>query len=251
MITFVCPDTFEGVLSGVFDAWDSHIPRNELKIEAGPICQRELFTEYREVYADSDKAKRVMNSIRSKISWQAYRQCMNCAMSAERDRGDVIYRFLLLGFTVGKEVTKYLQEPAVMRLFEYSRKLGNEAHYYREFIRFNKWENGVYISHISPSGDVLSYVANHFSDRMPSEDFMIIDDRRKTAVIHPREKKYYIRELTEEEFLFLKNHETDEDQISNMWRIFFHTISIKERENFACQRNHLPLHFRKHMTEFL
>lgn len=31
---------------------------------------------------------------------------------------------------------------------------------------------------------------------------------------------------------------------------FFHQIGIKERENPACQRMHLPLRYRKYMTEF-
>ena len=31
---------------------------------------------------------------------------------------------------------------------------------------------------------------------------------------------------------------------------FFENISIRERESYEMQRQHLPLHFREHMTEF-
>ena len=35
-----------------------------------------------------------------------------------------------------------------------------------------------------------------------------------------------------------------------LWSAFFHQIGIKEQENPACQRMHLPLRYRKYMTEF-
>ncbi|MDO4976906.1 MAG: TIGR03915 family putative DNA repair protein [Eubacteriales bacterium] len=249
MTIFVCEDSFEGVLTGVYDAWASHIHRKQLRIEVGPIGQREFFAEYVPVSANSEKTEKVMRSIHRKISYYAYRQCMYCALSAHKDRGDAIYRFLLLGFTYGAQVTKYLQEPSVMKVFEYSRAYGNEAHYYREFVRFSSW-NQVYISHISPKGDVLSFVGDHFADRMPSEHFIIVDDVRKKAIIHPKNEECFLRFLTEEEFQSILSYEKKKDNYTDLWQTFFETIAIKERYNPTCQRNHLPLHFRKHMVEF-
>lgn len=250
MTIFVCEDSFEGVLTGVYDAWASHIHRDQLRIEVGPIGQREFFADYISVPADSEKTEKVMRSIVRKISYYAYRQCMYCALSHQKDRGDAIYRFLLLGFTVGKKVTDYLQQPAVMKVFEYSRALGNEAHYYREFLRFSCWEQRVYVSHISPKGDVLSFVCDHFADRMPSEHFIIVDDTRKKAMIHPKDGESFLRHLTEAEFQSILQYEKKKDGYSDLWKTFFETIAIKERYNPTCQRNHLPLHFRKHMVEF-
>lgn len=249
MTVFLCEDSFEGVFSVIYDAWASKISHKELRIHVGTVQQRELFTEYIFCDSDSEKAEKVMRTIVRKISYKAYRQCMYCALSSEEDRADVIYRFLLLGFTVGAAITDYLKEPSVMRLFEYGRKVSNEAHYYREFLRFSK-EGEIYISHISPPCDVLEYVGDHFSDRMPSESFLIIDDNRKKALIHPEDQDYYVRILTEQEFAGLKQHELKKDEYSSLWKTFFDTIAIKERTNPACQRNHLPLFFRKHMTEF-
>lgn len=250
MTIFVCEDTFEGVLTGVYDAWASRIHRKELTIMVEPVTQMELFANYVYVKADTEKAGKVMSSIHRKISYYAYRQCMNCAISPFQDRSDVIYRFLLLGFTVGPEVTKHLKEPAVMRLFEYSRRVGNESHYYREFLRFHRLKKGIYISFITPKSDVLPFVGEHFSDRMPSEQFMIIDDKRKIALIHPKDQNFFLRNLTDQEYESLKEYENQEDEISDLWKVFFENIAIKERTNPKCQLNHLPLYYRKHMTEF-
>ncbi|MEW4413986.1 DUF4130 domain-containing protein [Clostridium sp. AN503] len=43
--------------------------------------------------------------------------------------------------------------------------------------------------------------------------------------------------------------ETDEAVFEELWKTFHRTIAIKERENPRCQRNMLPLRFRKYMTE--
>ena len=41
-----------------------------------------------------------------------------------------------------------------------------------------------------------------------------------------------------------------DDPFIDLWKDFFNTIGIKERENHQCQRNLMPLWYRKHMTEF-
>ena len=41
-----------------------------------------------------------------------------------------------------------------------------------------------------------------------------------------------------------------EKNYAKLWQVFFTSISIKQRENPDCQRNHLPFRFRPEMTEF-
>ena len=91
-------------------------------------------------------------------------------------------------------------------------------------------------------------VGNHFANRMPSEHWMIIDDKRFIAVVHPADQDYYLTILSKEEMDRL-SIQTD-DPFIDLWKDFFNTIGIKERENHQCQRNLMPLWYRKHMTEF-
>lgn len=251
MTIFVCEDSFEAVFSAIYDVWASKISHEELRIDVGPIGQMEFFASYRELLPDTKKAARVMEAIYKKISWKAYRQCLYCASSNRKDRADLIYRFLLLGFTVGREITNYLKEPYVMNLFECSRAVGNEMHFHREFLRFTKMDQSIYLSKITPAHDVLQFVGEHFEDRMASENFLIYDANRKKALIHEADRHYYFRNLTKEECNFLNESYHRKDDISDMWVSFFETIAIKERKNPTCQRNHLPIHYRKNMTEFM
>ena len=43
-------------------------------------------------------------------------------------------------------------------------------------------------------------VGRHFADRMPSEYWMIVDDKRKTVCVHPKDGENYLRYLTDGEF---------------------------------------------------
>ena len=172
-------------------------------------------------------------------------------MSDAKDRLDVIYRFLLLGFACGREVTKRLADGPVMRLFELSRRTGNDMHYYREFTRFVRIEPGIYVAHIEPSCNVAVLTAAHFADRMPSEYWMIVDDKRSLAVVHPKDEDYYVTPLSIKELQKLQTIEKQRDIYTDLWKEFFETIAIKERENSRCQRTHMPLHYRKHVTEFM
>ena len=104
-------------------------------------------------------------------------------------------------------------------------------------------------------------VGRHFADRMPSEHWMIIDDNRKTACVHPKDGENYLRYLTDEEFQTLRKTEEYEDEYeeedseyedeyTDLWKTFFHAIAIDERKNYVCQRNLFPLWKRKHAVEF-
>src|SRR5699024_6223029 len=108
----------------------------------------------------------------------------------------------------------------------------------------------VLVSHISPSSDVLTLTAPYFADRLPSEHWMIIDDNRRTAVVHPKDEDFYLTRLDPEEFSRLSIPDRKDDPYPELWKGFFRSVSIQARENYRCQRNFLPLWMREHMTEF-
>ena len=93
--------------------------------------------------------------------------------------------------------------------------------------------------------------AADFADRMPSEYWMIVDDKRSLAVVHPKDEDYYTTPLSHDELEKLQTIEKQRDIYTDLWKEFFETIAIKERKNPHCQRTHMPLHYRKHVTEFM
>ena len=63
-VIFQCEDSTEGILTGVYDAWASRFGHGNVKLEAGTGHEMELFSEYRSVETDREKAEKVASTVR-------------------------------------------------------------------------------------------------------------------------------------------------------------------------------------------
>lgn len=246
---FLCEDTPDGVFTAIYDAWAAHIPDECLKLRVEQMHSLELFSEYVYVQTDYEKAVKVARSVSRKICREAYDMMYQASLSHEEDKIDAIYHFLKLGFKVGAEVVRMHADKDVCRVFDLQRNVSNESHSFREFLRFSESEQGILIAKIRPKNQVLPILAGHFTDRFPEENFVIIDEVHEMGVFHEKHKAWYLSPLTQEviEKIWLTNAHSDYEKL---WKTFFRTIAIKDRENYRCQRNMCALRFRDYMLEF-
>ena len=63
MTVFVCEDSLDGILTGVYDAWDSRLGHSGVRLKTADTDTYELFCEYREVAADMEKAEKVLRTV--------------------------------------------------------------------------------------------------------------------------------------------------------------------------------------------
>jgi len=250
MVIFICDDSFEGILCGVYDAWMSRLGHKNVKLVVDGQYNMELFAEYRDSVISQEKARSVIQAVRRKISEHAYAWIYRASLSFEPEKADWIYRFLIYGFHIGSEITTCLHIPAVQEIFRLNRAVGNEAHLLTEFLRFSEWEGGILLAVIGPKNDAVSLLMPHFSDRLRGERFIIYDEKRKKAAVHVSGTDWYMTEGEEAARLAELAGQTDSGEYAQLWRAFFNSIGIKERENYVCQRSHLPLRYRPYMTEF-
>ncbi len=258
---YQCEDSTDGVLSAIYEAGVSGYGRDYIRIEPqipGEENTFFLFSEYVTVPTDAEKAEKVARSVREKISWRAYHYMMYAVSSSAADRGDAVYRFLTYGFPAGDKVCDMLQIPCVKRVFELQRAVGNEAHFSLEFLRFKEvfQTPSLMLAVFEPENRVLPVVLEHFKDRFPEGLFIIFDKTHHEAGIHiPEEYKKKeeteIRILNEAESEILEKLNETEEVYPELWKTFFHSIAIEERKNEKLQKNLMPLHYRKYVTEFL
>lgn len=248
LTVFTCQDQFDAMMTCIYDAWASRLGHANVRLLTEPFGTPELFCTYRHVDLQPEKAASVIKTINKKISPLAGRMVYRASMSSDDDKLDAIYRFLNFGFYQGPSAPACLQQPAVLHLLELDRRVTNETHHFKEFIRFSNYENQVLVSHIQPKSNVLTLVAPHFADRLPSENWIIIDDNRRLAIVHPADKDYYLTSISEKESNRLSK--SPDDIFINLWKGFFTNIAIRERKNSRCQKTMLPLWYRKNMTEF-
>lgn len=250
MVIFTCNDNFESMMTCIYDAWAARLGHSNIRLQTEPIGDLELFCEYRHIDADQEKVKKVLHSIQKKISWEAYQWVYAASMSFRQDKLDTIYRFLILGFAAGPNVTNMLGHPYTAGIFELKRKVYHECHQFREFLRFSRLENQVLFAVIEPKCNILTLLAPHFEDRMPSENWMITDKTRMLAVVHPKNQPFFLTPVTPVELSYMEDIKEHRDPYRHLWNIFFQSVSIDARKNPKCQRNLLPLWIRKNMTEF-
>ncbi|MBR5473770.1 MAG: TIGR03915 family putative DNA repair protein [Lachnospiraceae bacterium] len=249
-VVFLCEDEIDGMFTGIYDAWASGFGHDHVRVEVNHGQTFSLFCRYVQVKTDPLKAEKVARSVRKKISERAYHLICRAALSTEPDKADVMYRFLLEGFRYGARITTMLAHPAVMRIFEIDRYVGNEAHFFREFIRFKHLNSGIYFGKIEPVNRIASLLAPSFEDRMPSENWAIYDATWGDVVVHRADGPWVLVRPDGDEWEHWLKEAEDEDAYQHLWQTFFHTIGIAERKNPQCQRSHMPLRYRKNAVEF-
>lgn len=252
---YVCEDNIESIFTGIYDAWDSRYGHDNIRIDIKTDTEQgysmELFSDYIYIETDTNKAKKVARSIQQKISCQAYDMVCNGICSDSIYKADIIYRFLIQGFLIGSKVLDYITNDSVMKLFDLDRKYNRERHHFLGFLRFQETKNHVLLAKIKPCNDIIRSIAEHFSERLPNEDFIIYDEGRCTAIVHRSGYGYiYIKTDDTDIKKFIDTTETEEEYVI-LWKTFFDSIAIKERKNLNLQRNNLPKKYRSNMTEFL
>ena len=78
------------------------------------------------------------------------------------------------------------------------------------------------------------------------ENFIIHDTKRGIYAIYDRKKILY---LTNNEIVDLNLEKDNEESIEDLWKTFYKTIGIKERENKRCRQNFMPKKYWKNMLE--
>lgn len=251
MTVFTCAREYEDMLTCIYVAWASRLGHNNIKLMTEPVGQYDLLNNYVHVDCDSNKAMSVMDAINTRISPYFYSEMLYSLMYYEDDALDNIYRMLLLGFKYGNSALDMSQFEAVNRNRQIRKAYSTEICHFKEFARFHEVKKSLYVAHIEPRSRVVTALGTIFEDRMPSENWMIVDDTHFEAVVHPKDEDFYIRRLNQSELEQLLLTENDNDEYTDLWKAFFDSIAIKERVNPTCQQSHMPLWTRKHAVEFI
>lgn len=247
-----CEDNIEGIFSAVYAAWELKYghANTELQVYGYADHNIELFTTYVPLEPDAEKAQKVINTIRRTCSDIVYERLFHAACADAADKADAIYRYIQTALRMGKRVANHLTDPAVARVMELSRAVGNAQHHYLGFLRFIEIPGNILLARYAPKPQLTALIMPHFVDRFPEERFVIWDTVRNVAGVHVPGQNYILLKLTENQVAMLDSYTEDNIKAEWMWQNFVESISIKERENKKLQRNNLPLHFRTYMPEF-
>lgn len=248
---YICTDTFTGLCSALHDAWAENRD-GEAGIELRGRTQQRFFCQYKTVAETEQKSRRFQRMLKRYLGYSAYWDICYALLSDDEEKGTEVFRTVQAARTLpdSRKIMEHLGNPDVARVFAMSRSVSNEAHLYEEFIRFRELKNGILFSEIAPKAQILVCIGDHFADRFPLENWMICDKTHEMFLIHRPGENWALvhgEKLNAEAALALSENERD---YAELWKGYFESAAIRERENPSCQRNHLPYRFRGDMTEF-
>ncbi len=242
---YIYDGSFEGLLTAVFYAFNTKQTDCEILSEK----LRLNISIFDEIYvpAEKDKAERVLEKCREKISPIFLHDIYYLYLSELPQSGTLIKDYIIAGMKYGKYVYQYMHLPVVCEAVKIRKKVGNEAHRLKGLIRFSIYtadETEIYYADITPDFNVLPVIYHHFERRMPALRWIIRDLKRRYAAIHFDGKTLL---ADAEEFV---TPDTSKDEIELAWREFYKSIAIDERINPKLRKAIMPQRYWSNMTEF-
>ncbi len=251
-IILICEDSMEGVFSAIYEAYTRKCDPETTHIQIGETDNYELFSTYIETTADAEKTEKVSKTITRDFGEETFLFFCRALASKDKEKGDAVYHVIAHGLKMNnrRRAMENFTDSYVNKVFELSRYTNNEILHLEGFLRFQELENEVLFAKIGPSNNILTFLAPHFADRLPNENFIIYDDTRELCVVHPAGKTWFLisGEYLQEEAM--RRFSDMEVAYQELFTFFCRKIAIKERKNLALQRQMLPLHFQKYMSEF-
>lgn len=159
----------------------------------------------------------------------------------------MIYTFLLVSLKYKDTVFYQRRLNCVNEVIKTVKRVKQEAHKLKGFLRFEETKNNIYYGKISPDNNVIEILSNHFQKRLKMDYWIIHDTKRGLFAIYDKKRVYFLSNQEIKNLNLEKNQK--EIEIEELWKTFHQTVAIKERENKKCQQNFMPKKYWKNMLE--
>lgn len=247
-----CEDSPEGIFTAIYEAYEKKLKPDETRIQLNSCYELTLFANYMTSVSDKTKTEKVVRTLRREFGEEVYYMLWQAIASYHEDKGDALYHAIAVGLKM-KNKSRFMEnlgEKAICRVFELSRNVNNEYLHLRGFTRFKELENKILFAEIGPKNNVITFLAAHFEERLPQENFVIYDSTRNIVVIHPKGRPFVVTGADYLDPAVYTNYSSEELLYQELFRHFCKKIAIEERKNENLQRQMLPLRFRDYMVEF-
>ncbi|MDK2809788.1 MAG: hypothetical protein PWR27_497 [Petroclostridium sp.] len=243
MLNYIYDGSFEGLLTAIYETYYRHeIPENILPEQN---LQEQLLYKNVHIVTDIEKADKVYNSIREKISVSALQHVFYVFLSELAGAGTWIYQYLRFGWKVGREVDLYITDDRVLKIHTISRKVAVERHRMLGLIRFRYLEGDTYYAPIEPDYNIVGLVAPHFAKRFAGQNWIIHDVKRNLAAVY-NQRGWIITDINVNSELNLEEKEKD---YQTLWKQYFKSIAIESRVNPKLQRRCMPVRYWRYLVE--
>lgn len=233
--------SFEGFLCCIYESYaNKEVPT---AIDCDGDCMDSLFSS-RDILSDHSHALRVYRKLRQLSPEGAFflrRGFLTCLPEKEMH----LYRFIRRLLRDGPCFLRDPSDDTAYPIRRAVRHLQAEVEKYRGFVRFSELQGGTLGSEIEPKNRVLPVLKSHFCTRFQNETFFIYDITHQEALFYTNGTA----RLFHLESFQMAAPDAEEQAYRKLWKSFYDTIAIRERENPRGRMTHMPKHYWSHLTE--
>ncbi|MDF9825629.1 putative DNA metabolism protein [Breznakia sp. PF5-3] len=242
--TYLYDGSLEGILSVVYTCLkDKQIPNMVIEEEN---YVGNLFEQPKMISTNLDHSSYILEQIQEKVSDLALYYVYTSFLSSDKKKANALLHYIIYAFKYGFKINQMKSIDCVIEVQRIAKNVKYEAHRFSGFIRFKELENKFLYAEYESDNDILTFLADHFSDRLQQEIWMIHDKTRFQIALYNRDE--YI--IVDSKTIDLTIIESDqEDYYLQLWKDYFKNITIKERENRRCQRSFMPKKYWKYLPE--
>jgi len=233
--------SLDGFLCCVYESYAHKEDPVGFCCDEDPLCLYEIRT----VVTREDRSQRVQRGIRER-SAKALAVVRRGFLTCMEEKELALYRFIRKLLAEGPGFLRDMSDPICYPLYRAIRHLNGELEKLRGFVRFSDY-SGVLGAEIEPKNRVLPLLRGHFCERYGHEAFFIYDRTHRELLFYAGGRS---RITTVDQFQPVLP-ESDELQFRMLWKCFYESVAIRERNNPRCQNTFLPKRYRGTMTEFL
>jgi len=251
MMYFIYDNTFDGLLTCVFDAFNRKEFPESIVGESEELL---LFTESFRVITDDAKADRIVKALRKKLSKSALDMLFISYLSELKGIENRIFSYIRKALLAEISIETNFADPDVLELSKIYKKVRREEERIRQFVRFQKTSDGLFFSVIDPMYNVLPLTARFFKTRYADQPWIIYDVRREYGLHYDLKtvETVHFEKLSvalETGRLSAEKLDNCEKAFQDLWKDYLKAITIRERQNLKLQRQHMPKRFWKYLTE--
>src|SRR6056297_3022210 len=164
MIYFTYDGSFEGLLTLIYEIY--YREESPDKIVKEEDFHQNLFSQKIHIETDLKKSDKVYNAIQTKISSSSLKNIYQAFLSEKKGIENYIFKYIKIGFKMGKKVDKHLTQDDIYKIKKISKKVGKEKHRLKGLLRFRKLQNDIFYAPVEPDYNTVGLLIPHFKKRL-------------------------------------------------------------------------------------
>lgn len=241
MAVYVYDGTWDGLMCLVYrTAEDAEIPDEIVRTS---VAERFLFEE-RFIENNADLAQATATVLRQRLSFRLFSDVWFALLSENEGIDLAVWHCLAAAWSEQGKAEMDLASPFRHAVYRSAQATAKEYARFQGLVRFQK-SGGVYYARIEPECDILVLLAQHFSERLSDQKWVLHDIGRGKAALYGNN----LWTLTEMKVLNELHVKEEEEDYQTLWREFYKSTTTLERLSYKRQRTFLPKKYWKHLVE--